>query len=222
MLYNSKQNLINQRDIMSKILIVAVWIEGIILLILNLILSTAYSEKNVNIIIPIIGQVIFNLLIIFISIKIDKGIISRIKKHKQLLNVEPSLCVVEDVMFLIYGHHSKHDMIKHDLILLIKETETGKLWFTYGDNNLSMFKYSAHSLGDNVKSYEIIKNDSTKLNIGDTVHLYKLQEIYPTIKINNNKITINNFCYRFRNTNQNYNIDTLKDAHVYEGAIDIG
>ena len=166
-------------------------------------------------------MIAINAFAVVVILIIDSVLIYKIKRYNKLLYAKPIYGKIEDIIVLTSG---KGDSRNHDICILIRRDNDDKLYFTYGDNDLSGFNSSYSGNGRTVSSIHIRRNDNKETNIGDPIKFY-ISEIYteyPRLEIiHDSKIRMEKRNYIYQHINHKYDINSFKDYVFYEGFIEL-
>ena len=137
-----------------------------------------------------------------------------------MLYIKPIECVIED--FIIY-FDGKHDgKREYRIAPIIRAKNSNKLYFTYGKYSLSYYKSITSRMNRRLIEKTIVRDDWSKVQIGDPVLMYKKSDIFvETAIIDNNNVKLNNKTIRFSHINNQYDVGIFNKVTFFEGAVDV-
>jgi hypothetical protein len=189
---------------------------GITFLFLN-IFSAATPEKmnfdSIKNIITISFVFIFLIVNVLFCIK-------KIYPLNKTAKLTPKICKIEDFVIHVYRRNGDRECKVYPLV---KDIETGKLYFTFGDYNLSYYKYMYLSQSSTNVTVNVLRSDKSIVKIGDTALFYINETITPKIKIdeNNNFIKLNGEKIKYLHVNPSYNINIFNSVEFFKGVLEI-
>lgn len=165
-----------------------------------------------------------NIVVIFfigISLLIDLAIyIGKVRKLNKILHVTPVPGTVEDMILTMTKGDETN---RYTVDLVVRNSENGKLYFTYGSNNLSWYHQQFSQTNQVLNSVRIVRKDRTEVGIGDTVLLYIAKIITPSVEVrqDDGNVLIDGKVFPYRNQNSQYDCTLFRELVMYQGAVQV-
>lgn len=166
---------------------------------------------------PLYFKYIFLIFSIVGFIIVDAWFLKNINKLKDLINIKPLKCIVEDFIVIGYKHDGKRG---YKIYPVVKSVEDNKLYFTYGSYCLSGYNTIYSQMNNSLLNMAIIRKNKTKVEIGDVAYLYLRRNLDFNIDINSDKnmVYLDKTKIYFNHIND---INMFKEFHYFEGIIDV-
>lgn len=166
---------------------------------------------------PIYFKYIFLIFYIVGFIIVDAWFLKNINKLKDLIDIKPLKCIIED--FIVIGHTHDRER-RYKIYPVVKSINDNKLYFTYGSYCLSGYNTIYSQMNNSLLNMTIIRKDKTKVEIGDVAYLYLRRNLDFNININSDKnmIYLGKTKIYFNHIND---INMFKELHYFEGIIDV-
>jgi len=217
------QNIKDAKRIYTILLVFIIVSLIVFMFFINMFLGQIINETSGNDDTGITVKNIF--LIVELAICIVVGFVFYIKyiyKLGTMCNLTPVKCIIEDFIIYPYGREADSRRIDYRIAPLVRDLVNDKLYFTYGNYNLSYYNASEKRNGKTINK-SIFRKDGSKVQIGDMVYAYIRKELKVNIDVDetNNMVKLNNSKMKFMHYNENYNINIFNDITFFEGIVEV-
>lgn len=147
-------------------------------------------------------------------------LIANIIIPKTTLNKAPIKCHIEDIMLIGYRND---DRIKYEPFPIVRSLANNKLYFAYGNYSLMGFKHRIVRIGNTITECALYNETGDSIGIGDTVNVYILKEVNPSVAVNSEKNTVklNQKKCRFIHINEQIDISVFERITYFKGVVDL-